>query len=102
MNVRVLLLVRDPRGTLQSRKHRNWCPGSTDCDQVQLLCADLVSDYGAAVQFTAKYASRFTVMRYEDLSVEPYRYVVKLFRFFGLDFHPSVSLFPDTHSKVSR
>lgn len=93
--------MRDPRGTLQSRKHRDWCPGNPDCDEAELLCADLVSDYGAAVRLTAKYPGRFIVMRYEDLSLDPYRTVRQLFRFYGLDFHPSVSLFLDTHTKVS-
>lgn len=27
LNVKIVLLVRDPRGTIQSRKHRDWCPG---------------------------------------------------------------------------
>ena len=45
LNVRILLLVRDPRGTLQSRKHRDWCPGNPDCDKPENLCMDLVNDY---------------------------------------------------------
>ncbi|XP_066998672.2 carbohydrate sulfotransferase 5 [Anabrus simplex] len=100
LNVRVLLLVRDPRGTLQSRKHRDWCPGNPDCMEPARLCADLVSDYGAAVHLSAKYPQRFRVVRYEDLSVEPYLGVRDLFQFFGLDFHPSVQQFLDTHTKV--
>lgn len=28
LNVRIVLLIRDPRGSLQSRKHRIWCPGN--------------------------------------------------------------------------
>lgn len=59
LNVRVLLLVRDPRGTLQSRKHREWCPGAPDCDQANLLCADMVSDYSAAIKLQKLYPSRF-------------------------------------------
>ena len=70
LNVRVLLLIRDPRGTMQSRKHRLqqidlfmdmdnldkmdylpnsriWCPGNPDCDDPKMLCQDLVDDYQA-------------------------------------------------------
>lgn len=54
-----MLLVRDPRGTLQSRKHRDWCPGNADCDKPDLLCADMVSDYNAAVQLAEKYPNTF-------------------------------------------
>ncbi|XP_063234376.1 carbohydrate sulfotransferase 5 [Bacillus rossius redtenbacheri] len=101
LKVRVLLLVRDPRGTLQSRKHRDWCPGNPDCMEPARLCADLVADYGAALRLSSKYPDRFKAVRYEDLSVEPYRGVKELFQFFGLDFHPSVQAFLDTHTKVN-
>lgn len=59
LNVRVLLLIRDPRGALQSRKHRDWCPGVPDCDQPRLLCEDMVSDYNAATDLLEKYTNRF-------------------------------------------
>ncbi|XP_044262215.1 uncharacterized protein LOC123009763 isoform X2 [Tribolium madens] len=59
LNVKVLLLVRDPRGTLQSRKHRDWCPGAPDCDKPNLVCADMVADYSAAIQMKKLYPDRF-------------------------------------------
>lgn len=37
LNVRILLLIRDPRGFLQSRKHRVWCPGNVDCKNFSLF-----------------------------------------------------------------
>ncbi|KAJ9587785.1 hypothetical protein L9F63_018768, partial [Diploptera punctata] len=101
LDVRVLLLVRDPRGTLQSRKHRDWCPGNPDCYEAIRLCTDLVADYSAAVRFTIKYPQRFRAVRYEDLSVEPHKSVRDLLHFFGLSFHPNIRLFLDTHTKVN-
>lgn len=62
LDVRVLLLVRDPRGTLQSRKHRSWCPGQPDCDQPRLLCSDMVDDYAAAVKFSVLYPDKFRLV----------------------------------------
>lgn len=59
LNVKVILLVRDPRGTMQSRRHRDWCPGAPDCDQSSYLCADLVADYSAAIRLKKLYPSRF-------------------------------------------
>ncbi|XP_034234608.1 carbohydrate sulfotransferase 6-like isoform X1 [Thrips palmi] len=100
LNIRVALLVRDPRGTLQSRLHRDWCPGKPDCSDPKHLCKDLVSDYSAAVRLSKLYPGRFRAMRYEDLSVEPYKKVQELFDLFGLDFHPAVQEFLDTHTKV--
>ncbi|XP_023716466.1 carbohydrate sulfotransferase 5 isoform X2 [Cryptotermes secundus] len=101
LGVRVVLLVRDPRGTLQSRKHRDWCPGNPDCFEPRRLCTDLVADYSAAVRLTMKYPHRFRAVRYEDLSVDPHKGVQDLFQFFGLDFHPNIQLFLDTHTKVN-
>jgi len=40
-------------------------------------------------------------VRYEDLSVEPHKSVQELFQFFGLDFHPNIQRFLDTHTKVN-
>ncbi|CAH0384583.1 unnamed protein product [Bemisia tabaci] len=99
LNVRILLMVRDPRGTMQSRRHREWCPGHPDCWDPLRLCADLVADYSAALRLSAKYPKRFKAIRYEDLSLEPYKMVEELFNFFGLYLHPKVVEFLDTHTK---
>lgn len=48
LNLKVILLIRDPRGVLQSRQHRNFCQPSPDCWKPELLCADMISDYVAA------------------------------------------------------
>ena len=39
------------------------------------------------------------MVRYEDLSVDPYRHVKELYNFYGLDFHVNVKKFLDTHTK---
>jgi len=59
LGVRLVLLVRDPRGILQSRKHREWCPTKPDCSDPALVCADMVSDFNAAVKFSKKYPLSF-------------------------------------------
>lgn len=100
LNVRIILLIRDPRGTMQSRKHRLWCPGNPDCDEESRLCADLEADYKAAQQFTKKYASRFKVVRYEDLSLSPYDLTQEILQFLGLPFDSMVEEFLDTHTKI--
>lgn len=99
LGIRLVHLVRDPRGILQSRRHRDWCPSSPDCYDPALVCADMVSDFEAAVTLTNKYPDSFRVVRYEDLSVDPYTHVKELFSFYGLDFHENVKRFLDTHTK---
>ena len=58
MNVRVLLLVRDPRGTMESRNHRDWCPGNPDCEDPARLCSDLVDDYHSAVELKKQFPDK--------------------------------------------
>ena len=48
-----------------------------------------------------KFITCSRAVRYEDLSVEPHKGVQELFQFFGLDFHPNIQLFLDTHTKVN-
>ena len=57
-DVRILLLVRDPRGTMASRSHRDWCPKNPDCDQPEQLCQDLVEDYMVSKELMEKYPNR--------------------------------------------
>jgi len=100
--VKVLLLVRDPRGTIQSRKHRDWCPGNPDCEDPAKLCGDLVSDYHSAKRLIKQFPDRYSVARYEDFSMDPYNNSVSLFKFFGYTMHTRVKEFLDTHTKVNK
>eukprot|EP00088_Acartia_fossae_P008136 TRINITY_DN13852_c0_g2_i1.p1 TRINITY_DN13852_c0_g2~~TRINITY_DN13852_c0_g2_i1.p1 ORF type:complete len:458 (-),score=59.97 TRINITY_DN13852_c0_g2_i1:223-1596(-) len=97
--VKVLLLVRDPRGTMESRKHRDWCPGNPDCEDPARLCQDLVSDYYAYKHLAKDYPGRYKVFRYEDFSMNPYNNSRSVFKFFGFTMHKAVSTFLDTHTK---
>ncbi|XP_011330654.1 carbohydrate sulfotransferase 5 isoform X3 [Ooceraea biroi] len=99
LGVRLVLLVRDPRGILQSRKHREWCPAKPDCSDPALVCKDMESDFEAAVKLSKKYPHSFRVVRYEDLSLNPYQHVNELYNFYGLHFHGNVKRFLDTHTK---
>ncbi|KAG5683002.1 hypothetical protein PVAND_012314 [Polypedilum vanderplanki] len=99
LNVRIVLLIRDPRGFLQSRKHRVWCPGNVDCDNPNIVCKDLISDYKAAEKLAKKYPMTFKALRYEDLSLSPYDMTQEVLQFYGLAFDDRVSEFLDTHTK---
>jgi len=100
LNVQVLLLVRDPRATLQSRKHRVWCPGKPDCDQPERLCSDLVNDYYAAQQLMKKHPKRIRVIRYEDFCQDIKTNAESLLEFFGFKMHPRVAKFIESHTHL--
>lgn len=117
--MRIVLLVRDPRGTMQSRRHRVWCGGNEDCEDPSLVCQDLVDDYKTAEQLLKLYPGRFRwvmewnqiwidflficyvyrTLRYEDLSLNPYDVTQDILQFYGLPFDPAVEEFLDTHTK---
>ncbi|KAK0167544.1 hypothetical protein PV327_004929 [Microctonus hyperodae] len=99
LGIRMVLLVRDPRGLMQSRKHRDWCPSSPDCSDPARVCADMISDYESAVRLKKKFPRHFKVIRYEDLSLDPFAHAKNLYEFYGLDFHENVKSFLDTHTK---
>uniref|UniRef100_A0A182J7N5 Sulfotransferase domain-containing protein n=1 Tax=Anopheles atroparvus TaxID=41427 RepID=A0A182J7N5_ANOAO len=98
LNVRVVLLIRDPRGSLQSRRHRVWCPDHPDCYDPATVCSDMQQDYEAAIDLSERFPKRFRVIRYEDLSLDPYGKTKEILDFYGLPFHPEVKAFLDTHT----
>ncbi|CRK97034.1 CLUMA_CG010309, isoform A [Clunio marinus] len=96
-----ILLIRDPRGFLQSRKHRSWCPGKPDCDNSTIACEDMVSDYHSAVALAKEFPMSFKAVRYEDLSLLPYNITQEILQFYGLAYDRRVSKFLDTHTKTN-
>ena len=61
MNVHAVLLVRDPRGTMHSRKYAvGFCSGHSDCDSAEVLCRDMVDDYNASMELAMNYPDRYT------------------------------------------
>ncbi|CAK1548356.1 unnamed protein product [Leptosia nina] len=100
LNIKVILLIRDPRGVMQSRQHRNFCQPSPDCWKPELLCADMVSDYVAASRLISEYPDRLMVQRYEELALEPNNTVPRLLKFLGISPTTSVEEFLLSHTNV--
>ncbi|XP_060644554.1 carbohydrate sulfotransferase 5 [Drosophila nasuta] len=84
LNLRILLLIRDPRGTMASRSNRAWCAGNPECSQPNDLCASMVDDYSIAEQLLHDYPDRFSIIRYEELAMDPSSGLKKIFDFYGL------------------
>ena len=58
LDLKLILLIRDPRGVYQSRLHRVWCPGHSDCDQPDVLCNDMLSDADAYRRLSTEYPDK--------------------------------------------
>ena len=71
LDMKVMLLVRDPRAVLESRKHRqDFFPNCSDCYDPAVLCGDMLADYVAINNLNRKYPGRFKAIRFEDLIEE--------------------------------
>ena len=93
-DMRVILLVRDPRATIESRKQQHaWCDNSTDCHDPETLCRDMVSDFMAAKSLMEKYPGKYKVLRYEDLVMDPLKVSQDMFKFYRIPFHRNVIRF---------
>lgn len=104
LNVRILLLVRDPRPTLHSRWKDNFCVPEKFplCGKTELVCDQLISDFKTAVFLSQRYPNTFMTMRYEDLALSYYEQSGKILSFFGMAFNEDVKQFLDSHTQSSK
>ncbi|XP_037039809.1 carbohydrate sulfotransferase 5-like [Bradysia coprophila] len=97
LNVKIVLLIRDPRGIIASRKRDEWCAHSQECLDYKKLCQDLVFDAKAAQYLSTKYPERFKAIRYEDLSLNTFKVAKEVLDFYGLPLHKNVKQFLISH-----
>ncbi|XP_064546944.1 uncharacterized protein LOC135434327 [Drosophila montana] len=83
LNVRILLLVRDPRATMASRLNRLWC-SNPECFRPNDLCSNMAVDYDIAEILLRKHPQRFGIVRYEELALNPTIGLKAIFDFYGL------------------
>eukprot|EP00095_Tigriopus_kingsejongensis_P001704 maker-scaffold802_size95064-snap-gene-0.15 protein:Tk01704 transcript:maker-scaffold802_size95064-snap-gene-0.15-mRNA-1 annotation:"carbohydrate sulfotransferase 1" len=100
-NLKVVVLVRDPRGTMNSRSTMDWCVRD-NCANVTKVCNHLQRDVQAAYDLKKKYPNQVYLVRYEDLSLDPYQSVDKVFEFLDLPQSPVVDDYIKTHTKAAR
>ena len=104
MNLKVVLLVRDPRGVFNSRSSEfvsAWCTGE-DCASPRKTCQDLSDDLQMAKSLEEHQPGRITVVRYEDLSLEPDLVTRRLLKFLDLPWTESISQFIQSHTVSSE
>ena len=98
MNVKIVLLVRDPRGTMVSRRATPWCRGHPDCEDPSRLCKDLEDDFHSFKKLRKMYPSRYKVIRYEDFSLNPEQYSKDVMHFYGVPLHDDVGKYLASHT----
>ena len=99
--VQVIVLVRDPRGVMNSRSTMEWCAKDQCADPVT-VCRDLKSDVIAAFRLKEKYPDRIHLVRYEDLAVEPHEVSDDLLNFLDLPQSEAIDKYIEEHTKAPK
>lgn len=97
--IKLVFLVRDPRGVMSSRVRMQWCINSPNCTDVDVLCDRMRSDISAIKELAKWSPGVFTIVRYEDLSLDPYNYTKRLYSLLKLPFTSSVERWIEGHTK---
>ncbi|XP_074533516.1 carbohydrate sulfotransferase 1-like [Halichoeres trimaculatus] len=104
LNLKVVQLVRDPRGILASRietfrdTYRLWRlwratgrrPHNLDLGQINTVCEDFLRSVSTGLARPAWLRGRYMLLRYEDLARFPLQKAKELYSFLGLDLDHSV------------
>jgi len=104
MNLKVIVLVRDPRGVYNSRSSgavKKWCKRDM-CANPEVGCSDLSDDIQAAFDLEARYPGKVWLVRYEDLSLSPEDTTMNMLNFLDLPFTEGIANFIDTHTSKEK
>ena len=97
-SLKVVQLVRDPRAILNARvlddSHKNWTVKLVR-EQAQTLCRDMLRNIKYAVSAPSWLQGRYTLLRYEDLALNPHQIAEQLYQFVGISIATRVRMWID-------
>lgn len=96
--LKVVYLVRDPRGILASRRAANFLTNGTMDYNAALFCDEMARDLEAFNQIEKEFPGRSVQVRYEDIALDPIKQAELLFRKLGLKFSNTTSAFLRLHT----
>ena len=82
-NLKIILIVRDPRAVIHSRSGCQWCQESRYCREPSFLCDDLQKDYNSMNNLQSDFPERIMYLRYEDFAASPKREILEAAHFLG-------------------
>ncbi|KAH6923100.1 hypothetical protein HPB50_021536 [Hyalomma asiaticum] len=97
-NLKVVYLVRDPRGVISSRNVMSWCRKSAKCMNASSLCREMNEDLDAFEELGELLPKAAVRVRYEDIAKSADKESKALFDALGLEFSAGVKDFLRTHT----
>ncbi|XP_053398395.1 carbohydrate sulfotransferase 1-like [Mercenaria mercenaria] len=99
-NMKIIHLVRDPRGIIQSKLKIKAVTTKTFKKDVVTYCSRIEKDLKVSKEIPQKHPKRLKILRYEDLAEKPLETAETLFKFLGLTFekHLQDFIFQQTHA----
>ncbi|XP_022241003.1 carbohydrate sulfotransferase 1-like [Limulus polyphemus] len=101
LQVQVVYLVRDPRGIFNSRNTLNWCQNSS-CSNYTQLCREMAQDVQVFEALHQEQPHKFTLIRYEDLALNPEKKTKNIFQNLGLSYLKSTGRFLEYHTHTNK
>jgi len=104
MDLKVIHLVRDPRGVYNSRQSgvvKNWC-NNDECANPETGCQNLNKDIQAAFSLESRYPRKILLVRYEDLSMFPEETSKRMLKFLDLPYTEGVADFIESHTSREK
>lgn len=98
-NLKIIYLVRDPRGIFHSRKSMKWCREAVSCIEPKWFCQDILNDIEVAHRLQRTHANRFLAVRYEDMALNPEMTTNILMNFLNLKWNAMTEWFLETHTR---
>ncbi|PRD24755.1 UNVERIFIED_CONTAM: chst1 [Trichonephila clavipes] len=104
LNLKIIYLARDPRGSINSRTKfpvSQWCKRDPMCINPNYFCSALSEDLKTVCTLSKERPEDFMVLRYEDLSLDPFGTTSRLVQFLGFQsIPPETETFLNTHTSV--
>ena len=104
MDLKVIFLVRDPRGVYNSRSSgavSSWC-SKDQCANPEVGCQDLNNDIQAAFDLETRYPGSVRLVRYEDLSMFPEDTSMDMLDFLDLPYTEGIAEYIETHTSKEK
>jgi hypothetical protein len=103
--LKIIYLVRDPRGTLSSRAKLDWCQANPKCREPYQLCAHIEEDIDLLGKHLAGHNNSrhyLLILKFENLAINVKTETEKLFRFLELPVTELTRAFLDSHTESNQ